>query len=93
MDSPTALQEFLEYVVAQLIKHHDHASVVHEIDNDRHIYRVLLHPDDVGKIIGKNGYTVSAIRSLMNAAGAKTNTRTVLKVDARELPGTSPQAT
>lgn len=85
MDSPTALKEFLEYVVAQLIEHHDYASVVHEIDSeDRHVYRILLHQDDIGKIIGKNGYTISAIRSLLSAAGEKTNTKTALKVDERQ---------
>ena len=84
MDSPTALQEFLEYVIAQLIEHHDQASVVHELDRGRHVFRAILHEDDVGKIIGKNGYTISSIRSLLDAASMRTRTKATFRVEYRK---------
>ncbi len=86
MDSPLALQEFLEYVVAQLIDHHDQASIVHELDRGKHIFRIVLNEDDVGRVIGKNGYTISAIRSLVNAAASRGRMKAVLKVEYRKEP-------
>ena len=46
MEAELAIQEFLEYVVVQLIKHPEEASVIHEKDGERHLYRMRLHPDD-----------------------------------------------
>ena len=86
MDSPIALQEFLEYVVAQLIEHHDHASIVHELDRGKHVFRIVLDEEDVGRVIGKNGYTISAIRSLVNAAASRGQMKAVLKVEFRREP-------
>jgi predicted RNA-binding protein YlqC (UPF0109 family) len=80
MDPPTALLEFLEYVVGQLIDHPEAASIGHELDGDRHVFRLQVHEDDMGLIIGKNGYTISSIRSLLNAAAERAGTKVVLKI-------------
>ncbi|MEM7147613.1 MAG: KH domain-containing protein [Verrucomicrobiota bacterium] len=80
MDPPTALMEFLEYVIGQLIDHPEEASIGHELDGDRHVFRIKVHPEDMGVIIGKSGYTISSIRSLLEAAAAKLGTKVVLKV-------------
>lgn len=77
MEAEIAIQEFLEYVVAQLIKHPEEAGVLHERKGNRHVYRIRLHPDDTGRVIGRGGKTISAIRSLVIAAAQKNQ----IKVD------------
>lgn len=77
MEAQLAIQEYLEYVVAQLIQHPDQASVLHEQKGSRHIYKIRLHPDDAGRVIGRGGKTIGAIRSLAIAAAQKNE----LKVD------------
>ena len=68
MEAGLAVHEFLEYVVVQLINHPDEASVIHELSGDRHLYKIRLHPDDAGRVIGKGGKTIGAIRSLAIAS-------------------------
>ena len=64
MEASLAVHEFLKYVVVKLINHPDDASVLHEKSGERHLYKIRLHPDDAGRVIGKGGKTIGAIRSL-----------------------------
>ncbi|MDF1815154.1 MAG: KH domain-containing protein [Verrucomicrobiales bacterium] len=78
MQAELAIQEYLEYVVAQLIKHPEDAGVLHEEKGSgRHLYRIKLHPEDTGRVIGRSGKTIGAIRSLAIAAAQKNH----IKVD------------
>ncbi|MDF1849436.1 MAG: KH domain-containing protein [Verrucomicrobiales bacterium] len=81
MEPELAIQEFLEYVVVQLITHPDQASVLHERDGDRHLYRIRLHPDDAGRVIGKSGKTIGSIRSLAIASAQKHGIRVDVEID------------
>ena len=82
MDSSTALREFLEYIVGQLISQPEEGAIAHELSEDgtHHTFQVTLTKDDVGKIVGKNGLTVSAIRSLLIAAVERDGQSVSLKV-------------
>ena len=84
MEAELAIQEFLEYVVVQLIKHPDQASVVHEKDGERHLYRIRLHPEDAGRVIGRNGKTIGAIRSLAIASAQRHGIRVDVELDENE---------
>ena len=78
MEPEIAIQEYLEYVVVQLIKHPEDAGILHEQKgNNRHLYKIRLHPEDTGRVIGRSGKTISAIRSLAIAAAQKNQ----IKVD------------
>ena len=59
MDSATALREFLEYIIGQLIAQPEEGAIAHELSEDgkHHKFLVTLTKDDVGKIVGKNGHT------------------------------------
>ena len=80
MEPELAIQEFLEFVVVQLIQHPESASVLHDVDDDRHLYRIRLHPDDAGRVIGRNGKTISAIRTLLNAISVRDGRKAVFEV-------------
>ena len=83
MDAPEALREFLAYVVANLIDHPQQASIaISHSAAGAVIYRVQLAPEDVRHVIGKNGLTISSIRSLMNTAAEKHGLKISLKVGA-----------
>tara|TARA_R110002096_G_scaffold332616_1_gene526649 strand:- start:1256 stop:1522 length:267 start_codon:yes stop_codon:yes gene_type:complete len=84
MEAELAIQEFLEYVVVQLIKHPDHASVVHEKEGERHLYRIRLHPEDAGRVIGRNGKTISAIRSLAIASAQRHGIRVDVELEEKD---------
>ncbi|HUF60620.1 MAG TPA: KH domain-containing protein [Verrucomicrobiales bacterium] len=89
MDTATAFREFIEYVVGQLIQHPDRASIAHQLGDSEtsHIFNVVVEPDDLGVVLGKNGQTVAAIRSILNAAADRDGVSVAVNFVSRaELP-------
>lgn len=84
MEAALAIQEYLEYVVAQLIDHPEAASVLHEVNGNRHEYVLRLHPDDVGRVIGRSGSTIGAIRNLAMAAAMKNDLKISVEIEETE---------
>ena len=65
------MKELVEYIVRALVDNPDAISVT-EVDGERTIiFELRCHQDDVGKIIGKSGKTIGAIRTLLNTAAAR----------------------
>ena len=83
MDTPLALQEFLEYVIGQLITIPEKASIAHETSEDGGItFRVVIAEEDAGRLVGKNGYTISSIKSLLAAGAERSGIKARLKLFA-----------
>jgi len=74
------MQGFLEYVVKGLVSHPDDVKVTPVERNGLTIYELRLHQEDVGRIIGKQGMTINAIRSLLTAGSAKKGLRCTLEI-------------
>ena len=62
------MKHFLEYVVRSLVDNPDDVQVSEVPGASETAFRIGLHPADVGLVIGKGGRTISAIRSVINAA-------------------------
>ena len=74
------MQAFLEFVVKGLVDHPAEANVTPVVKDAVTIYEVRLHPDDVGKVIGRQGITINAIRSLLLAGSAKKGLRCSMEI-------------
>ena len=74
------MQEFLAYVVKGLVQHPDAVSVTPVERGGATVYELRLDPTDVGKIIGKQGVTINAIRSLLLAGSAKKGLRCAVEI-------------
>ncbi len=81
MEPVLAIREYLEYVVVRLILHPEEAGVSHEENDGRHLFRIRLHPDDAGRVIGRNGRTIAAIRCLALASAEKHGLRIAVELD------------
>lgn len=81
------MQAFLEYVVKGLAERPDAVSVTTVQREGTTIYELRLHPTDMGRIIGKQGTTIHAIRSLLQVGGAKQGQRCALEI-VEERPET-----
>ena len=80
------MQAFLEYVVKGLVSHPEAVTVTPVVKDALTIYELRMHPDDVGKIIGRQGMTINALRSLMLAGSAKKALRCTLEI-VEDSPG------
>lgn len=74
------MQAFLEYVVKGLVQFPDAVSVKPVDRAGMTVYELHLDPQDVGKVIGRQGQTINAIRSLLTAGGAKKGIRCSMEI-------------
>jgi predicted RNA-binding protein YlqC (UPF0109 family) len=74
------MQGFLEYVVKGLVQHPEEVSVTPVEREGTTVYELRLHPMDVGKVIGRQGMTINAIRSLLLAGSARRGLRCTLEI-------------
>src|SRR6267154_2262180 len=74
-------QEFLEFVVKGLVEHPDEVKIGRVVDEMGVLLTLDLHPDDMGKVIGRSGNTAKAIRTLLRVVGMKHNARVNLKIN------------
>jgi uncharacterized protein len=74
------MQAFLEYVVKGLVEHPDEVMLTPIERSGMTIYELRVNPDDMGRIIGRQGVTINAIRSLLLAGSAKKGLRCSLEV-------------
>ena len=76
--------EFLEYVVKGLVDHPESVKIGRTVDEMGVLLNLDVHPDDMGKIIGRSGNTAKAIRILLRVVGMKNNARVNLKINEPE---------
>lgn len=73
-------QQFVEYVVKSLVGHPDDVIVERVIDEKGVLLTLTVHPDDLGRVIGKRGVTAQSLRTLLRALGTKNDARYNLKI-------------
>ncbi len=74
------MQEFLEYVVKGLVQDPAAVSVTPVAKAGATVFELRLAPSDVGKVIGRQGMTINAIRSLLQAGSAKKGLRCSVEI-------------
>ncbi len=77
-------QEFLEYLIKSLVDHKEDVKVERKVDEMGVLLSLKVHPEDMGQIIGKEGSTARAIRSLVRIVGLKNHARVNLKIEEPE---------
>jgi uncharacterized protein len=73
-------QQFVEYIVKSLVGHPDDVVVERLIDEKGVLLTLTVHPDDLGRVIGKRGVTAQSLRTLLRALGTKNDARYNLKI-------------
>ncbi len=86
-------RDFIEYVVKAIVDSPDKVKVERRVDEMGVLIELTVDPTDMGKIIGKEGRTAKAIRTLLRVLGAQTNARINLKIIEPEGgSGVAPEA-
>lgn len=77
-------QEFLEYLIKSLVDHPSDVRVDRKVDEMGVLLTLKVNAADMGQIIGRQGNTAKAIRSLLRVVGLKNNARVNLKIEEPE---------
>ncbi len=74
------MQSFIEYVVKALVRFPDQVSVTPVDRQGVTLYELRLEPSDVGRVVGRMGKTINALRSLVMTGSAKKGIRCSLEI-------------
>lgn len=77
-------KEFLEYVVKTLVDKPEKVEIKRTVDEMGVLLTLTVDSEDMGKIIGRQGNTAKAIRTLLRVVGMKNEARVNLKVNEPE---------
>ncbi len=77
-------KDFVEYVVKQVVNHPEDVKVDRKIDEMGVLITLDVNSEDMGMIIGREGATAKALRTLLRVIGAKNNARVNLKINEPE---------
>jgi len=72
--------EFLEYLVKAIVDSPDSVKVERKVDELGVLLELSVDPKDMGQVVGRQGSTAKAIRSLLRIVGTKNNSRVNLKI-------------
>ncbi len=83
------MERFLDFVLRQIVEFPDEVVIVKDDDPKKTIFRLQMRKSDIGKVVGKHGQTIAAIRNLLDAAAAKHGGRATVEIieeDGRSAP-------
>jgi len=73
-------EKYIEFIIKNLVNHPEEIKI-NRIDGTKEtIIEIRVHQDDVGKVIGKNGSVVRALRTIISAVGNREKKNYILEV-------------
>ncbi len=80
MNKTLSMRELVEYMAKSLVDHPDQVDVAEIEGAQTTVIELKVAKEDLGKVIGKQGRTARALRTILNAASTKINKRSVLEI-------------
>ena len=77
-------KDFLEYIVKSIVDNPDAVEVERTVDERGVLVTLTVDPKDMGMVIGRQGSTAKAVRTLLRVVGARNNARVNLKINEPE---------
>ncbi len=74
------MKDLINYIAKALVDSPDEVSVTEVEGNQTSVLELKVAKEDLGKVIGKQGRTARAMRTILSAASAKIKKRTVLEI-------------
>jgi len=74
------MKDLIKHIAEALVDHPEQVSVSEVEGNQTSVLELKVAKDDLGKVIGKQGRTARAMRTILSAASAKIKKRTVLEI-------------
>ncbi len=80
------LIELVGFLVQGVVSHPEEVEVEEFLDDQGSIYGIRVHPDDVGRVIGREGRVANALRHVVKAAATKTGARIQVEIITDDEP-------
>jgi uncharacterized protein len=80
MERRYPMKELVEAIARALVDHPEEVEVKSVQGSQVIVLELRVHPEDLGKVIGRQGRTAKAIRTLLGAAGMKVHKRFTLEI-------------
>ncbi len=74
------MKELIGYIAQALVDHPEQVNISEVEGDQKDVLELKVAKEDIGKVIGKQGRTARAMRTILSAASAKTKKRTVLEI-------------
>jgi hypothetical protein len=74
------VKELIEVIAKSLVKNPDQVSVTPTDDKGVTVYEIRVAPEDMGKVIGKQGRIAKALRAVVKAAATRENRRVMVEI-------------
>jgi len=74
------MKDLIKYIAQALVDNPEQVSVAEVEGNQTSVLELKVAKEDLGKVIGKQGRTARAMRTILGAASAKVKKRTVLEI-------------
>ena len=74
------MKELLQFLAQSLVNHPDQVEVKETQGENSSLLELKVAKEDLGRVIGRQGRTAKSIRTLLNAAAAKTNRKVMLEI-------------
>ena len=79
-DSDVSMKSLVEYIAKALVDEVDRIEISEITGNQTNIIELKVAKEDIGKVIGRQGRTADAIRTILNCAAAKLSKRYILQI-------------
>lgn len=74
------MKDLIEFIAKKLVEHPEDVQVQLIESEGSQEYKLHVHQEDMGRVIGKSGRTAKAMRTLLGSAAAKANLRATLEI-------------
>ncbi len=85
-------QEFLEHLVKGIVDHPEDVKIDRKVDEMGVLLTLRVSAEDMGQVVGRQGSTAKAVRTLLRIVGVKNNARVNLKIEEPEGSTRAPRA-
>ena len=74
------MKDLIKHIVQALVDHPEQVAISEIEGKQSTVLEIMVAKEDIGKIIGKQGRTAQAIRTILNAASVKVKKRTIMEI-------------
>jgi predicted RNA-binding protein YlqC (UPF0109 family) len=79
------LEQCVEFVLRAIVQNQEALTIVRKDEPDKVRISVAVAPEDLGKVIGKQGRTINALRTVVKTAAARTDTQVVVDLEGKAV--------